>query len=267
MCFTGKTHFVDNTRDIIPSMNACLETPKRTNNELHNRPKIVIFGGNGFVGTHVAEQLANRDLCVICLSRTGHKPIHLKDEAWSTSIRWCKGDASEPNMPLLSSSDIVISLVGSAPLPTMSKDAFQHQLFMNGVTNVNLINAAAKAGVKRIVLLGAKIPSLLKRDGFGYAKGKRLALEAAEEFSTLSDKHTAIVLQPGAIFGTRHLKNGKAIPLGSILKPISYLIPWQFVSVDSVASAVAHAAISDAPYAGKFTVLAHNRILSRPLHT
>jgi len=39
------------------------------------RNKIIIYGGNGFVGTHLAEKLSsNKELCVVCLSRSGHKP-------------------------------------------------------------------------------------------------------------------------------------------------------------------------------------------------
>lgn len=222
--------------------------------------KVVVYGGNGFVGTRVAEQLAKQEVCVVCLSRTGHKPIHLKDESWSESVRWCKGDASQPSSELLASANVLITLVGSPPLPTLSKEAYEKQVFMNGTTNVNAINAAAEAGIKRVVLLGAKIPFPMNYDRFGYAKGKRLAFEAAKAFSELSDQHTAVVLQPGAIYGTRYLKSGKSVALGTVMKPLSHIMPWQFISVDRVAQRIVDAALSDEPYNGKLTVLSHKEI-------
>ena len=225
-----------------------------------NKAKIAVYGGNGFVGTHVAEQLANRGICTVCLSRTGHKPVHLKDTDWSESVRWCKGDASQPDAALLSSVTTLISLVGSPPLPTLSQEAYEQQLFMNGRTNVSAINAAAEAGVKRVVVLGAKVPFPLNSDRFAYAKGKRMALEAATAFADLSEDHSAIVLQPGVIFGTRYLKSGKPLALGTFLKPISKIMPWQFISVEQVAARIVHAALSEEPYLGKLTILPHSEI-------
>ena len=230
------------------------------NGQNTNRTKVVVYGGNGFVGTRVAEQLAKRDVCAVCLSRTGHKPIHLKDKVWSESVRWCKGDASEPCTQLLPSADAIVLLVGSPPLPTFSKEAFEEQVFMNGTTNANAIKAAAEAGVKRVVLLGAKIPFALNSDRFGYTKGKRMAFNAAKEFSEISDEHTAVVIQPGVIYGRRYLKSGKSIALGTFMKPMSYVMPWQFVSVERVAERIADAALADEPYAGKFTVIPHLKI-------
>jgi len=223
-------------------------------------PKVVVYGGNGFVGTRVAEKLAAETVSTVCLSRTGHKPIHLKDDSWSESVRWCKGDARDPDRELLSSCDVLITLVGSAPVPTFSAQAYQQQVFNNGIANANAINAAAETGVKRVVLLGAKIPFLLNSDRFGYTKGKRLALEAAKEFSSLSDTHAAVVLQPGTIFGTRHLTSGKAIALGTVMKPMSYVLPSQFISVEKVAERIVDAALSEEPYAGRFTMLPHKDI-------
>jgi len=129
-------------------------------NDLHSkRFKVIIYGGNGFVGTHLAKRLSQEDTCIVCLSRSGHKPLHLKDEPWSESIRWCKGDANAPDLKLLAEADIVIISIGSPPLPTFSKTAFEQQFHGNGVIPSNAINGAAEAGVKRIILMGAKIPT------------------------------------------------------------------------------------------------------------
>jgi nucleoside-diphosphate-sugar epimerase len=223
----------------------------------------VVYGGNGFVGTRVAEHLAALDTCTVCLSRSGHKPIHLKDESWSTSVRWCKGDASNADEKLLTSVDVVVCLVGSPPLPTFSKQKFDNQVFINGTTCVKVIESAQRAGVKRVVLLGARIPSLLNSDRFGYAKGKKMAAQAAEKFAAISEQHSAVVLQPGAIYGKRHLASGKTVPLDWFLGPLATFMPWQFISVDAVAQRIAHAATEDEPYQGKFSLFSNSKIKLR----
>lgn len=219
-----------------------------------------MYGGNGFVGTHVAKALLECDVCAVCLSRSGHKPLHLKDQKWSESVRWCKGDASSPDTQLLKRMNGLVTLVGSPPLPTLSKDAFDDQVFLNGTANANAIREAGEAGIKRIVLLGAQIPFLFNTDRFGYTKGKNIAIEAAKEFSALSNQHRAIVIQPGIVFGRRYLKNGKSIPLDTLFKPFSWIMPWQFVCVEKVAKRIAHEMLCDDSNKPQFLVIKNSQI-------
>ena len=222
--------------------------------------RIVIYGGNGFVGSHIAKGRSEYELCTLCLSRTGHKPAHLRDQPWSEKVKWCCGDASEPNVKLLSSADAMICCVGSPPLPTFSKSAYEQQVFNNGITNANAIKAAGEAGCTRVILISAHIPSLMNRDSFGYAKGKKLAEEAAHSFSKLSDQHSAVILRPGVIYGTRHTIAGKPIPLGTMMRPFGKLLPSQFVSVDRLAKRVTNALLEPENYAQKVSVFAGREI-------
>jgi len=225
-----------------------------------NTKKVIIYGGNGFVGTHTAEHLVQAGAEVVCLSRTGHKPLQLKDQPWSCEVRWCKGDASAAKLDLLASADVMICLVGSPPLPTFSEKAYEQQLFMNGTSCVNAIESAYQAGITRIILLGAKVPFPLRSDRFAYFKGKELALSAAQRFADRSSEHTSIVLQPGMITGRRSLANGRAIRLDWLTAPIAPIMPWQFVSVDRVARRIADAALQSQPYAGSCTVITNSEI-------
>lgn len=235
-------------------------SPLVRKNQHQDRIKIVVFGGNGFVGTRVAKKLVEREVCAVCLSRTGHKPLHLKDQKWSESVRWCKGDASSPDTQLLERLDGLVTLVGSPPLPTMSKEAYEEQVFMNGTANANAIRAAGEAGIKRLVLLGAQIPFPLRSMRFGYAKGKKIAMDAAEEFSKLSSEHRAIVIQPGMIFGRRYLKSGKAVALDTFFKPMSWIMPWQFVSVERVAERIVSEMLCNEPNKDQFIVIKNSQI-------
>lgn len=231
-----------------------------SNTKKAEKTKVVIYGGNGFVGTHVAKCLSESDTHAICLSRTGHKPIHLQDEDWSNNVCWSSGDASTPDNKLLASADTLICLVGSAPTPTFSKKSFEQKVFANGMTNANAIKAAGEAGIKKVVLLGAQIPWPLRTNKFAYAKGKELALDAAGEFAALSDEHSAVVFQPGMIYGRRYLPSGKSIPLNLLVGPMPYIMANQFVSVERLATRIVEVALSEGTHTGELTIIKNSDI-------
>ncbi|MEM7360343.1 MAG: NAD(P)-dependent oxidoreductase [Pseudomonadota bacterium] len=223
-------------------------------------PKIIVYGGNGFVGCKVAEGLASAGAKVICVSRTGSKPAHLAKESWADNIEWVQGDASKPDLGLLKDCHAVVCLVGSPPVPTVGKEAYEQQVFNNGETNRAAIAAAGETGVKRVVLLGAKIPGFLSGDWLGYAKGKRMSLEAAKEFAQLSDDHRAVVIQPGGIFGKRHTAGGAEIPIDIVMRPMSMLLPSQLISVDRVAERIVNEALNKTQNPQNLTIISHSEI-------
>ena len=224
------------------------------------KTKVVIYGGNGFVGTHVAQRLSLANAKAVAVSRSGRFPKHLHEEEWAKRVSWKKGDASDADIDLLESCDVMVCLVGSPPIPTFTKQAYDQQLFTNGTANVKAIQAAEKAGIKRLVLLGAKIPGLLQGDWFAYAKGKRLCLEAASKFSDLSKDHRVTILQPGGIYGTRHTLSGMAIPLHLILGPLAKIMPGQLISVNKVADRIANEALDISAARVSFSVIHHSNI-------
>ncbi len=220
--------------------------------------KIVIFGGNGFVGTHVACELQKRGADVVCISRRGHKPLHLNAEPWSSKVRWCKGDASSPDYELLNQTDVVVCCVGSPPLPTLTQQAHDTQYFMNGTTCINAIGAAKEAGVKKVILIGAQVPWPLRNKAFAYFKGKQDAFEAARQFAESGEPRFAVVLQPGMVTGKRILESGRAVRLDLITAPVSSIMRSQFVSAERIAHCVADHALSDSDQG--FTVIQNKDI-------
>ncbi len=224
------------------------------------KKKVVIYGGNGFVGTHTAKSLYENGANVVCVSRSGHKPVHLKDEDWSNHVRWCKGDAAEADTAILRQFDAMVCLVGSPPLPTFSKVAWDHQYFMNGTTCVNAIESANQAKIKQLVLVSARFPLPLRTRKFAYYKGKQDALAAAERFVEISEEHTAVVLKPGMITGKRTLESGRVVPLDTMTSPIASLMPWQFVSVQRVAERISDAIVNASQYEKRFTVFENREI-------
>ena len=218
--------------------------------------RIVVYGGNGFVGSVIVEKIAKNGFFCTNISRTGKKNPRLngRNEEWMKKVEWIRGDANDPDLSILAKANAVIISIGSPPLPTFSKQVFDKQIFKNGETNESVIEAAKKVNVNRVVLISAHVPNILKRKGFGYYAGKHKAFIAAKKFVGSSPHRTAVVLKPSGIYGTRYTKSGIPIPLWLFMKPISYIqrmlpsfitkhLPAKLVSVEEVASAAAKAAI------------------------
>lgn len=235
---------------------------------------IIVFGGNGFVGTAIAERLARRDIPVVCISRRGKIPGHLKasNAFWLNNVDWVKGDANNVPVSALSGASAVISTVGSPPVPTFSEAAFQAQVRANGDSNVNIIETAAEAGVKRLVLVNASIPRLLQRPGFGYYIGKQKALDAARSFALSSAERSAVVIRPAGIYGTRHTDAGTPIPLWLGMAPVAFLqrllpdgiarhLPDTLISVDAVARAAELGAVESVDDSDGFRLVENDSLV------
>ena len=227
--------------------------------------KVSIFGGNGFVGTHLAEALISNGNEVTCISRSGHIPAQLENVAWAEKVQWLAGDASEADSAELADTDVMVTLVGSPPVPTFSKKAYEDQVWINSQPNLGAMKAAEDAGIKRMVILGAHLPWFMNTDKFGYAKGKRMCLEAAKTFVEKGNGNTAIILQPTAIFGTRHNKDGDPMKLEPLMgtvsklqgifpKSIARILPEQLVSIHAVTNRLIYACF-DPSLDGKFTMI------------
>lgn len=219
---------------------------------------VLVFGGNGFVGCKVMEGLAALQVPAISVSRTGKKPAHLENENWANSVQWLQGDASKPDPKLFENCLAVITLVGSPPVPTFSEEAFQRQVFANGITNKAVIEASGRAGIKNLILQSADIPKFLQRDSFGYYVGKQMAHDAAKTFAQQDTSRHVSVLRPAGIYGARHARNGRAIPLAPVLYPIHLVVnampqalkaylPSAPVSVEQVAGVIVSEALNSAP--------------------
>ncbi len=223
-----------------------------------NQTKVIIYGGNGFVGTHIAKSLVEQGVVPVCISRTGTRPRHLHNQSWSEKVIWCQGDASMPKPETLSDADSIICSVGSPPIPTLNNAAWDKQFFMNGTCNIRALDAAGEAGVRRAILIGAQVIAPLRTDSFAYYKGKRLASAAAKRFSERSEQQTSIVFEPSVIIGTRYTNTGKAIPL-KLLSGLSALSRSLVVDVERLSARVANAAL-DTSNSPSFEIIANKNI-------
>jgi nucleoside-diphosphate-sugar epimerase len=219
--------------------------------------RLLVYGGNGFVGSKVLELAAIRGAICTSVSRSGKMPAQLQQlrPLWLNQVTWVVGDALHPDPSLVASADVIVCLVGSPPLPTFNQRAFEQQVMTNGSANTAVIAEAQRQGVKRLVLLSAHIPALMRSSRFGYYVGKQQACEAAADYTRASADNAATVIYPSAIYGTRYTGGGTAIPLGLFMSPVAWVmrclpvvvsqfLPESPVRVQQVASSVVDAAMA-----------------------
>ncbi|KAM5564611.1 hypothetical protein ABKV19_018938 [Rosa sericea] len=56
--------------------------------------KLLVLGGNGFVGSHVCREALDRGLSVGSLSRSGRSKLH---DSWANNVTWYQGNLLSPD--------------------------------------------------------------------------------------------------------------------------------------------------------------------------
>ncbi|KAL1291003.1 uncharacterized protein At1g32220, chloroplastic [Arachis ipaensis] len=173
--------------------------------------KLLVLGGNGFVGSHICREALDRGLSVASLSRSGRSSLH---DSWATNVIWYKGNllSGDSLKEALNGVTAVISCVGG-----FGSNSYMYKI--NGTANINAIRAAADQGVKRFVYISAAdfgVVNFLLR---GYYEGKR----AAETELLTRFPYGGVILRPGFIYGTRTVGSLK-IPLGAIGSPMEMVL-------------------------------------------
>eukprot|EP00245_Coleochaete_scutata_P000998 TRINITY_DN11227_c0_g1_i1.p1 TRINITY_DN11227_c0_g1~~TRINITY_DN11227_c0_g1_i1.p1 ORF type:complete len:339 (-),score=36.86 TRINITY_DN11227_c0_g1_i1:169-1185(-) len=194
--------------------------------------KILILGGNGFVGTAIAKAAIGRGIEVISLSRSGRPTF---TDPWVDEVVWEKGDVfSAEWAPLLKGVVSVISCIGG-----FGTNAQMERI--NGDANITAVEAASEAGVERFVLVSVhdyNLPAFLLDNG--YFKGKRRAEKAVlDAFPT-----TGVILRPGVIHGTRRVyaaNRSVDVPLSTVFAPLEDLL----AAAESVTKPLASLPASD----------------------
>jgi len=173
--------------------------------------KLLVLGGNGFVGSHVCREALDRGLSVASLSRSGRSSIH---DSWANKVTWHQGNLLLPDSwrEALSGVTSVISCVGG-----FGSNSYMYKI--NGTANINAIRAAAEQGVKRFVYISAANFGLVNYLLQGYYEGKR----AAETELLTKFPYGGVILRPGFIYGTLSVGSMK-IPLGVIGSPMEMVL-------------------------------------------
>ncbi|KAJ9147420.1 hypothetical protein P3X46_029585 [Hevea brasiliensis] len=173
--------------------------------------KLLVLGGNGFVGSHICREALGHGLIVSSLSRSGRSSL---PDSWADSIVWHQGDLLSPDSlkHALNGVTSVISCVGG-----FGSNSYMYKI--NGSANINAIKAASEQGVKRFVYISAADFGLINYILRGYYEGKR----STEAELINNFPNGGVFLRPGFIHGNRRVGNMK-LPLSIIGAPLEMVL-------------------------------------------
>ncbi|XP_065879811.1 uncharacterized protein At1g32220, chloroplastic isoform X3 [Euphorbia lathyris] len=195
--------------------------------------RVVVLGGNGFVGSAICKAAVSKGIEVTSLSRSGRSTY---EGPWVDQVNWLTGDVFYANWDeVLVGATAVVSTLGGF-------GSEEQMIRINGEANVVAVNAAKDYGKKK-----------------------------AESELLSKYPNSGVVLRPGFIYGKRKV-NGFEIPLDligepmdrllgatqNITRPLSSLPASDLllappVSVDEVAVAAVNA-VTDDDFFGIFTI-------------
>lgn len=207
-----------------------------------------MVGGNGFIGSAIAEEAINRGHKVTSLSRRGQPPPHLQSSAtgWHTQVQWQAGDIGDSeaswHKAILPQVDSVVSCVGG-----FGSNATM--LRVNGDINSNLATVASKyRNISKFVYISAQPYALPRLLIPGYVQGKEKTEAAVQQL--FFPKNKGAILRPSFVYGTRYTSNFPlplwllGLPAEKLLRiqPIEALHKYAPVSVKDVAKTAIDAA-------------------------
>ncbi|XP_048602348.1 uncharacterized protein At1g32220, chloroplastic-like isoform X1 [Brassica napus] len=211
----------------------------------HSRDKILVLGGNGYVGSHICKEALRQGFSVSSLSRSGRSSLH---DSWVNDVTWHQGILSQNTFHFvhhlkskkISMNDLIfffflLKQIGDLLSPDSLKPALEgitsviscvggfgsnsQMVRINGTANINAVKAAAEGGVKRFVYISAADYGVINNLIRGYFQGKRAT--EAEILDKFGNRGT--VLRPGFIHGTRQVGSIK-LPLSLIGAPLEMVL-------------------------------------------
>ncbi|XP_022131798.1 uncharacterized protein At1g32220, chloroplastic [Momordica charantia] len=173
--------------------------------------KLLVLGGNGFVGSHICQEALDHGLTVASLSRSGRSSIR---DTWANNVIWHQGNLLSPDSldEAFNGVTAVVSCIGG-----FGSNSKMYKI--NGTANINAIRAASEKGVKRFVYISAADFGVANYLLQGYYEGKR----AAETELLTKFPYAGVILRPGFIYGSRNVGSMK-LPLGVIGSPLEMVL-------------------------------------------
>ncbi len=166
---------------------------------MSNRKKVVIFGGSGFLGSYVADELTRRDYNVTIADITPSKYIQKNQNFIKVDILDIKNIES-----IIKDADVVYNFVAIANLDEAIHDPI-NAMNINVMGNLNLLEACRKNGnIKRFVY--ASSAYALSNQGSFYGISKQSSEKLTEEYyKRYGLKYT--VIRYGSLYGERASHN------------------------------------------------------------
>ncbi|CAN7206517.1 NAD-dependent epimerase/dehydratase family protein [Microbacterium sp. LjRoot45] len=246
--------------------------------------RVLITGGAGFLGSHVATALAARDDVELVVAADVRHPAEPR-----SGVRFEHYDVTDPGtlVPLLQQHRIDVVVHLAAIVNTGGDRAHEFLVDVRGTQNV--LSACVTVGVGRIVVSSSGAaygyhpdnPEWLREDDplrgndeFPYSRHKRLVEEMLADYRTTYPELEQVVFRIGTILGPGVSNQITALWDGPrILAIRGSDSPFVFAWVDDVAAAMARAATDGPPGiynvagAGRMTVSEIADRLGKPLLT
>lgn len=212
---------------------------------------VVITGGSGFFGRHVAQALLEQGARLRIASRNPEKAFALKPLANLGQLQFARCDVTNPASvaAAMQGADMVVNLVGAF-------DGDLMQLIAGGAENV--AKAAAITGASAMVHVSAIGADLTSEAEYARAK-------AQSELDVLAAFPKATVLRPSLLFGeddgflTMFAGLISTLPVLPVFAPQARL---QMLFVDDAADAVVAALADPARHGGKTYEIAGDEAIS-----
>lgn len=203
-------------------------------------PLVTVFGGGGFVGRYVVEQLCQAGARVRVAQRNAKKAFFLQPLGGIGQIDIVRCDITRPGAveAAVSGADAVINLVAVM-------DRHMDRINVEGASNVAKV--AAQAGADALVHISA-----IGADPDGeamYARSKGRAEQLVRKHFT-----GATIIRPSLVFGPEDQLTNRFAGLLAMLPAYPVMAPetkFQPVYVRDLAAAIAAAALDPAKHAGK----------------
>lgn len=212
---------------------------------------VILLGGGGFVGTHVAQELLSRGARLRIASRHPEHAQHIKPLGNLGQVQFARADITQPGSVArsLAGADAVINLVGAF---TGDLDAVQ------GTGAGRVAALAREAGAQSFVQISAIGANAAGETA--YARSK-----AAGEAAVLQAYPTATILRPSVLFGgDDNFINmfGGLIAMFPALPVFAPGAKLQPLYVDDAAAAIANALADPARHGGLIYEIAGPEVIS-----
>ncbi|WP_336966715.1 complex I NDUFA9 subunit family protein [Sphingobium aquiterrae] len=212
---------------------------------------VTIFGGGGFLGRNVVQELLAQGARVRVAERNPGKALRVKPLAGLGQIQLLSADITraESVARAVDGADVVINLVG------ILKGDFD-RVHVTGAQNV--AQAAAAAGAKALVQVSAIGADSHSPSAYGRSK-------AAGEAAVLAAFPTATIIRPSIMFGREDQFTNRfagMIRMAPLVPVIAGKTKFQPVYVVDVARAIAAAALSPATHGGRTFELGGPQVMS-----